>query len=72
MVLRMTRYRPKARKGATIRNINAIFPPMTKAMTKANSSMSGQRIAVRMIIIYAFCTLVTSVVSRVTREEVEK
>ena len=33
--------------------------------------MSGQRIAMRMIIMYACWTLVTSVVSRVTSELVE-
>ena len=42
---------------------------MRKAITKANTSISGARMAVRMIIIYAFCTLVTSVVMRVTRDE---
>ena len=50
MTLRMTANRPKPRIGATIRKMNAICPPMTNAMTNANTSISGQRIAVRMII----------------------
>lgn len=45
---------------------------MMKAMTKAKTSMSGERIAVRMTIMYANWTLVTSVVMRVTSEEVRK
>ena len=52
--------------------MNAILPPITNAITNANISISGQRMAMRMIIIYAIWTLVTSVVSRVTRDEVEK
>ena len=45
---------------------------MIKAMTTAKMSISGLRIATRMSIINAFCTLLTSVVSRVTNEEEEK
>ena len=40
-------------------------------MKNAKISISGQRMAVRTIIMYASWTLETSVVSRVTREEVE-
>ena len=57
--------------GMVARKIKAIFPPITKPMTKENTSMRGHRIAVRMIIIYAICTLVMSVVRRVTRLETE-
>ena len=44
---------------------------MDTAMTAAPMSMMGARMAMRTIIMKAFCTLVTSVVSRVTKEAVE-
>ncbi len=44
---------PKPRIGATIRKINAILPPITKAMVKAKMSISGHLIAILIIIMYA-------------------
>ena len=41
------------------------------AITSANISINGQRTAVLIIIINAICTLLTSVVSLVTRPAVE-
>ena len=51
--------------------MTAMGPPEMNAITMEKMAMSGQRIAMRMIIMYACCTLVTSVVSRVTSELVE-
>ena len=68
----MTTASPAPSTGSTNRKIQAILPPIMKAMTKANTSMSGERIARRIIIMNANCTLVTSVVILVTREEVRK
>ena len=50
IVLRMTSTSPKARRGTAKRNIHAIRPPITKAITKANMSISGERMAMRMSI----------------------
>ncbi len=44
---------------------------MTNAMTAEKISISGARMAMRIIIIYAICTFVTSVVRRVTSDEDE-
>ena len=63
---------PAASTGSTKRKIQAIFPPIMKAMTKAKTSMSGERIARRIIIMKANCTFVTSVVILVTSDEVRK
>ncbi len=52
--------------GITARKISEISWLMRKDITMAKISMAGQRIRVRMIIIKAFCTLLTSVVKRVT------
>ena len=71
MVFEITTISPNTKIGATIRNIHAIFPPMTKAITKANISIRGQRIAILISIINAFWTFVTSVVSLVTKDDVE-
>mgnify|MGYP001152701170 CR=1 FL=1 len=49
-LLAMIALSPTARTGTTNRKIQAIFPPMTKAMTKANTSISGARMAVRISI----------------------
>ena len=46
-------------------------PPMTTAMNIANTRCTGARTHMRRIIWKAFCTLVTSVVMRVTRPAVE-
>ena len=51
--------------------VNASFPPMIKAMIMANRNITGALTAVLIVIIYAFCTLVISVVVLVTRDEVE-
>ena len=71
IALLITSPRPTARTGITNKKITAILPPMINAMTKANTSISGQRIAIRTIIMYAICTLEISVVSLVTRDDVE-
>ena len=49
----------------------ATLPPMINAMVKAKINTSGERTAMRMSIIKACCTLLMSVVRRVTSEEVE-
>ena len=49
----------------------ATLPPMAYAMVKAKTSTSGERTAMRMSIIKACCTLLMSVVRRVTSEELE-
>ena len=51
--------------------MSASLPPMINAITTAKMSISGLLIAVRMIIIYAFWTLLTSVVSLVTSDDEE-
>ena len=43
--------RPMPRIGITTAKIQAMRPPITTAITKANTSISGERMAVRMIII---------------------
>lgn len=50
----------------------ASAPPMMKAMTTEKMSIRGARTAVRISIMYAICTLVTSVVILVTSDEEEK
>ena len=49
----------------------ATLPPMINAMVKAKINTSGARTAIRIIIIKACCTLLISVVRRVTSEELE-
>ena len=51
ITLRITRNKPKPSTGTTNRKIAAILPPMTKAIIKAKISISGQRMAMRIIII---------------------
>ena len=51
ITLRITRNKPKPSTGTTNRKITAILPPMTKAIIKAKISISGQRMAMRIIII---------------------
>ena len=65
------RKRPIASTGEVQRKISAIFAFMEKAITMEKISINGARMAVLIIIIYAISTLVTSVVSLVTSEEVE-
>ena len=60
-----------AKKGTMIRKISAISELIRQAITTEKIIISGTRTAIRISIPKAFCTLVTSVVIRVTREEVE-
>ena len=71
IVLRTTSASPTPNTGMTSRKITAILPPMINAIANENTSIRGQRMAVRTIIIYAICTLVPSVVMRVTRLDTE-
>ena len=68
----MMKNKPMPSIGITTTKISASLPPMMNDMTTAKMSIRGLRIATRMSIMYAFCTLLTSVVRRVTREEEEK
>ena len=61
-----------ARTGTIPRKISAIEELIRHAMTTEKTIMSGTRTAMRISIPKAFWTLVTSVVMRVTREDVEK
>ena len=56
---------------ATPRYISAINQLLVNASASAAMNMSGLLTAIRIIIMYAFCTLVTSVVRRVTSDDVE-
>ena len=69
--LNTTKTRMLPSTGTSARKIHASVVLMVNAMTKENISMMGERTATRMIIINAICTLVTSVVIRVTRLDVE-
>jgi len=60
-----------ARIGKMHRKIIAIFGLMVIAMITENRIISGVRTARRISSWYAFCTLVTSVVIRVTRDDAE-
>ena len=60
-----------ARKISATRKMTESLPEMDSAATRENSSVSGARTAMRVIIWKEFCTLVTSVVRRVTRPAVE-
>lgn len=60
-----------ARMGMSATNTHEMVTLTVNAIAREKASMSGQRMATRMIIIYAICTFVTSVVRRVTRLEVE-
>jgi len=57
--------------GITLTNIQPRLPPITNVMTIENTSINGQRTAMRIIIMYENCTFVTSVVMRVTSDGVE-
>ena len=63
--------RPTPRMGITTRKISASRGLMRRVSTQAQISMMGDRTAMRMIIIKAIITLVTSVVSRVMMPLVE-
>ena len=71
VALRITRTRAMPSRGIVTRKIMARRPPMAKPMMKEKISISGPRMATRMIIIKDICTLMTSVVIRVTRLETE-
>ena len=60
-----------ARMGMSATKTHEMVTLTVNAIAREKASMSGQRMATRMIIIYAICTFVTSVVRRVTRLEVE-
>ena len=64
--------RPRISAGTTTTKVSDSVPPMRQAMTMAKTNISGARTAMRMAIMKAICTLVISVVIRVTREAVEK
>ena len=53
------------------RNTSARNQFLVNASASAAMNMSGLRTAIRIIIMYEFCTFVTSVVRRVTRDGVE-
>ena len=71
-VLKMMTTSTVASTGTNARKIQEIVTFTVNDITSEKMSMSGQRIATRMIIMYAICTFVTSVVWRVTSDEVEK
>ena len=60
--------RPIPRTGTTTTNADASQPPIMYAITTENMSISGLLTAVLITIINAICTLLTSVVRRVTRD----
>ena len=63
---------PMPSTGSTARNTSDSRELWRKAMTRAKMSVQGERKAMRVIIMKACCTFVTSVVMRVTRPAVEK
>ena len=58
----MTMTSTAPRTGTSARNTHEMVTLTVNAITREKMSMSGQRIATRMIIMYAICTFVTSVV----------
>ena len=71
-VLKMTNTNTAANTGTSAKKINEMVTFTVNDMTSEKMSMNGQRMATRMIIMYAICTFITSVVWRVTNDEVEK
>ena len=69
--MKMTPNNTAARKILTIKKINAILRLIQKVMTNEAINIIGARAQVRITIIKAICTLVTSVVIRVINEPVE-
>ena len=67
----MIRTSPPTSRGSTITKIHARRGLMTKAATMEKMNIIGLRMAILMIIMKDICTLVTSVVSLVTRLEEE-
>ena len=60
-----------ASNGVTSKKTQATRASMEKVMINAKMSITGERKAMRVMTRKAFCTLVTSVVRRVTRLAVE-
>ena len=71
MAFRLMRKRPNARNGTITTKDVARAPPMIYAIIMQKMSIRGALIAVLIIIIKDICTFATSVVSRVTRDDVE-
>ena len=71
MVFHMMKKSRNASGGMTPTKIQARLPPMTNAMITEKIIIIGLLTATRMIIMNAICTLVMSVVIRVTSEGVE-
>ena len=67
----MMGHRAAARNTAATANTGARSRLMATQATRLETSMIGERTAMRMSICAAFCILVTSVVMRVTRPAVE-
>ena len=67
----MIRPRPSASSGSTATKTSERLALLRNAMTSANTSVHGERKAMRVSIMNACCTFVTSVVMRVTRPAVE-
>ena len=63
--------RPNTSTGTTTTKVIASLPPIRNAMMIENVSISGARTAMRISIMNAICTLLISVVRRVTSDEVE-
>ena len=59
------------RNGTITTKVSASFPPIINAIVMANISISGALMAVRISIMKDICTLFTSVVILVTRDEEE-
>ena len=68
----MTNTSTAASTGTSAKNTHEMVTLTVNDMTSEKMSMNGQRIATRMSIIYAICTFITSVVWRVTNDDVEK
>ena len=63
---------PSTSRGITTRNIRLNLVLMMSAMTRAVTSITGARTSIRIPIISVICRLLTSLVSRVMRDAVEK
>ena len=72
MALGMSTTSTTASTAITPRKTMESFALMESAMTSATMSVTGARVNIMSIIWKAFCTLLTSVVMRVTRPAVEK
>ena len=68
---RITSASPMPSSGMVTRKIMARRPPIAKPIINEKISISGPRMATRMIIMKDICTFTTSVVIRVTRLDTE-